>query len=705
MEKTCRDFLKLEGKIYDMESTNPRFFASEGWVQHYEKDKNVVLAALDQYKANIIRMEHLYTVVDNNSYEGLLNIPNQDDREYFNTKVMWTSRSLKDWANNWFIKRGNVSCTKLFTKDYWVPGLTGQMVEWMKLGTYNEFNMRPIANETMIRKVDLLEGVIDRLMSDEAVQNTISKFLTVKETIEQEADQSKEKIFTSKIIDSQMGKKLGVTNSGITNEKKGATFISPKKDQVENFNLVCKLSCVKKLFKQLREQSLDTMKTSRCVSSSGPGPYPTIWCEIEKLANPVYSDLSIMAQLIEDQLGDSENPGKHCSITNVKLCPTQLKKHITAFKCIIQDGVIDVMLNQALLPKKGRNILDSMFNQLWEYGEKGPTLELPTWCQMAIDNINAFEDSMLDAWDEVYDCWEREFITRLWRIQLEHHGGGMGYPKNWVRKQDESVETRHNHVHQLPGGAVIMSPGPTCPESEGSPTTPVYVNQTVMTTDASPNNWDTYNFDTTDLVGHFTCPGHRALLLAPVCVAYRTGPIAHLSKNYRPDVKELCQWMCAAIEAIGLKQAAISAVMSDPTLNGKCKNDTYLSMINDLREKNHKLLSKVEEAYGIYSDVKNMKNKKEYDEEIALHELQPNKFSNEDQMNMGSSIQSETKESTLDAELCQGGIDIKELKPWNHLDLSENHVKPEELPAKCACNKFEKIIKSLSSFESMFNME
>ena len=78
MEKTCRDFLKLEGKIYDAESTNPRFFASEGWVQHYEKDKNVVLAALDQYKANILRMEHLYTVVDNNSYSNLLKIPNQD---------------------------------------------------------------------------------------------------------------------------------------------------------------------------------------------------------------------------------------------------------------------------------------------------------------------------------------------------------------------------------------------------------------------------------------------------------------------------------------------------------------------------------------------------------------------------------------------------------------------------------------------------
>jgi hypothetical protein len=74
-----------------------------------------------------------------------------------------------------------------------------------------------------------------------------------------------------------------------------------------------------------------------------------------------------------------------------------------------------------------------MFNQLWEYGEKGPTIELPSWCKMAMDNINRFEASMLDAWDEVFDCWEREFITRVWRIELEHHGGGLKYQKNWQR--------------------------------------------------------------------------------------------------------------------------------------------------------------------------------------------------------------------------------------------------------------------------------
>ena len=36
------------------------------------------------------------------------------------------------------------------------------------------------------------------------------------------------------------------------------------------------------------------------------------------------------------------------------------------------------MTNTAMLPKKGLNILDSMFNQMWEYGEKGPIIEMPS---------------------------------------------------------------------------------------------------------------------------------------------------------------------------------------------------------------------------------------------------------------------------------------------------------------------------------------
>jgi hypothetical protein len=278
MEKTVRDFLKLEGKIYDPESTNPRFFASEDWVQHYEKDKNVVLAALDQYKANILRMQHLYTVVDNNSYGKLLSIPNQNCKSTFQTNVMWRARALKDWANGWFITRGPDRCTKMYDKDHWLPGLTGQMVNWMKLGSYCEFNMRPVAIETMIRKVDMLEGAIDRLISKDTVQKVISQFVGLKEKLEKKADQKEDKVFTSSVIDSQMGKKLGVTNTGVENQKiEGTTYIAPKEDDVEKVKLVCKLSCVKKLFKTLRENSLETMKKCRCVSSSGPGPYPTIW--------------------------------------------------------------------------------------------------------------------------------------------------------------------------------------------------------------------------------------------------------------------------------------------------------------------------------------------------------------------------------------------------------------------------------------------
>ena len=146
--------------------------------------------------------------------------------------------------------------------------------------------------------------------------------------------------------------------------------------------------------------------------------------------------------------------------------------------------------------------------------------------------------------------------------------------------------------------------------------------------------------------------------------------------------------------------------MSDPTLNGDCGNCSCngpLGKINKLREKNNKLLEKVEKAYGIYSDVNNMKNKKEYDEEIALHELQPNKFSNEDQLNMSSSVQSESNETGLDSELCQGGIDIQQLKPWNHLELSDNKIKPVPLPVEPACNKFDKIIQTVAGFETFFN--
>lgn len=100
-----------------------------------------------------------------------------------------------------------------------------------------------------------------------------------------------------------------------------------------------------------------------------------------------------------------------------------------------------------------------------------------------------------------------------------------------------------------------------------------------------------------------------------------------------------------------------------------------------------------------------MKNKKEYDEQIALAELQPNKYSNEDQLNMTSSVQSESSEEDLSAELCQGGIEIPELKPWNHMELSENKVEPKPIPVKPACNKFDKLVQTLADFESAMNIE
>ena len=72
----------------------------------------------------------------------------------------------------------------------------------MKTGTYVDPIMQPTAIETMIAKVDMLEGVIDRMIDSSTVADTISKHVNLKEVIEQDSDQKKERIFTSKVIDS-----------------------------------------------------------------------------------------------------------------------------------------------------------------------------------------------------------------------------------------------------------------------------------------------------------------------------------------------------------------------------------------------------------------------------------------------------------------------------------------------------------------------
>ena len=102
--------------------------------------------------------------------------------------------------------------------------------------------------------------------------------------MEQQADQKKERAFTSKVIDSQMGKRLGVSDTGVENHKDGANYISPKTDDVESVNLCSNLSAVKKLFQQMRNSSISTMKQCRNVSGGGSGQYAQIWLNIDILA-------------------------------------------------------------------------------------------------------------------------------------------------------------------------------------------------------------------------------------------------------------------------------------------------------------------------------------------------------------------------------------------------------------------------------------
>lgn len=690
MEKLCRDFFKLEEKVYDPETTNPRFFASEQWVLNFEKDKNVVLALLDQYKANVLKMEHLYMKVDDQSMTCLGQIQNQNQKSTFQTKSFWSARALKDWSDGWFIRGDSYTQTRLYDSDHWVPGLTGTMISWMKTGTYEEWAVQDVSTETMIRKADLLEEKIDRLENEGAVSKTVSQYVNLKETLEQSAKQAADGVFTSKVIDSQMGKKLGVVDTGIENymtnlkvekevydkekddivykgdmfeTKEGTKYAEPKADEVESVKIGPMLSPVKTLFKELRKNSIEQLKKRRQLNEADADQYPEIWKNIDKLAEPVYKNLGIMNELVEDIWNDSESPGKHCSVTHEKLCPDQLKTKITALKCVIQEGVVDVMTNQAMLPKNGgMNILDSMWNQLWEYGERGPTIDLPDWCKMAIEGIRGFERTMIDAWNEVFDCWEREFITRIWRLEVEHHSS------NWERSQTKPVESIHNHVHPI-------------------------VPLTMLT--LATIGGDTSNLDLTPLSGILTCPGHIEELMKPVCVQYRIVNIAHLSRHYIADIKSLCNWLVSAIEAVGIKLVTISAVMSDPTLSGNDGNKKVLKQISELREKNAKLREQVETAYCSYRNVGNMKNKKNYDDQIALQELQPNKYSNEDQLNMTSSLQSETNQSNLKSLIAAANVDIPQLMPWHNLNLSENHQEGKPIPCTCKGCNMDDVIKQI----------
>ena len=173
-----------------------------------------------------------------------------------------------------------------------------------------------------------------------------------------------------------------------------------------------------------------------------------------------------------------------------------------------------------------------------------------------------------------------------------------------MRQQLESVETSHDHTHDISSGTLVNTETP----AEGDP-----LPTNVIITTTPPIN-DQENFDITPLKGQLVCPGHLDLLLKPICMNYRKQDIALLARYFRADVKALCRWMEAAICAIGIKQSAISAVMSDPSLNGKCSNSGLLDEINILRRKNINIMSKIEHAYGVYYNVENMKNKKEYDE-------------------------------------------------------------------------------------------
>lgn len=80
----------------------------------------------------------------------------------------------------------------------------------------------------------------------------------------------------------------------------GTKYVYPSPDEVEFVNFVENVSAVKKLFKELRDKSMEALESCRPVSSGGGGAYARIWTTIDTLAGRVYSDLNHLNCLILD---------------------------------------------------------------------------------------------------------------------------------------------------------------------------------------------------------------------------------------------------------------------------------------------------------------------------------------------------------------------------------------------------------------------
>ena len=425
-QKLVDEFLAIGQRIYDQQTENPTIFGFDNVVSQYEKDKNIVLANYKQYKVNVRKMEHINNIVESKSNNYLIeNIPTRYDIPNCSTAEEWGTRYLREKLLAWYHETADPD-TKIWTNHHWLPGEPGYIVYLLTVGNWEWYNNLVAGLEDSVARLEDLEATLDLLSSMANVVGTWKKYQTALEVAELKVetpnwDFENTVTFTDEIIDQTMLKELlGV--SEIIGSAAG------------------KITSIRSELRGLRwsnQAILDKVRKMSPITLS----YPIIWTKLQTMCARVNSDIkTYLNTLILNKRGDQETAGWHSSPSHLML---DISKQLANICKNIEGDVKNIIDTQKALPKMGKYQLDSMLNKINEIRMKGPLCGIPWHYWMAIDNVNAAERLYNDIWSDVFDCWEREYIIRNWKILVEHHKAGV-IPNSHYGKPLFSAECPHH---------------------------------------------------------------------------------------------------------------------------------------------------------------------------------------------------------------------------------------------------------------------
>lgn len=422
MQKLVDEFLAIGQRIYDQQTENPTIFGFDQINSRYEKDKNIVLANYKQYKANIRRMEHINNIVESQSNNYLIqNITYRQDIPMCSTAEEWATRYLREKLLAWYNETADPQ-TKIWKEAHWLPGEPGQIEELLTVGNYEWYNNLIAGLEDSVARLEDLESTLDLLSSLANVAGTIEKYKTAIEIREQLHEIIEPKAAAgSAPEDKVMSELLGTV--AFTPEIIDDTMLEELLNVSEVFgSLGGEITAIRSDLEGLRWANQSLLGEIRMMDPTFLA-YPTIWTKLEELCLQVNADIfGPLNILILNLRADQETAGWHSSPSHLLLdIAAQLQLICTTVMADVQN-IID---QQAALPTEGWNRLDSMLNKINEIRILGPLCSIPWHYWMSIDNVNAAERLYNDIWSDVFDCWEREYITRVWRIVTEHHEGGV----------------------------------------------------------------------------------------------------------------------------------------------------------------------------------------------------------------------------------------------------------------------------------------